>query len=128
MAVYEIERGRWGEFLDEFSRAHRAWQATVERVSPLGPTCVEVSNEPLQSVAAAVSDTDASEIGIEFQRDGRRAPTILIQGPQHLRVDEEDGSIQSLEIADTNNVVTRIRFRVPAPPAMLDGVAPGELS
>ena len=113
MAVHEIERGRWGEFLDEFSRAHRAWHATVERVSAVGPTCIEVTNEPLRSVAAVISGKHVTEIGIEFQREGRQVPTIHVRQPQHLRVDEVDGSIQSLEIADRSNVLTRIRFRAP---------------
>jgi len=129
MAVHEIERDHWREFLDQFSRDHRAWLATVERIDALGQAHLEVADEPLRSVSTDISHERVGAIGIEFQGDARsRAPMVRVLLPQRVRVDEDDGEVRSLEIADVNNIWTRIHFRVPAPPAMLDGIAPAELS
>ena len=118
MSVREIPVVQWDPFLDAFSREHRAWLASVDRVHPGAPAHVEASERPLRSIEA-----DAVT-GIEIRlEDG----TVRVEAPKALRVDEtEEGAAQGLEIEDWSGERVRLRFRVAEPPGALDGLAPLE--
>jgi hypothetical protein len=115
MSLREIPVAQWDPFLDEFSREHRAWLASVDRAHPGAPAHVEVRERALRSI-----ETDAvTGIEIRFQ-DG----TVRVEAPKALRVDETGG----LEIEDWSGERVRLRFRVAEPPGALDGLAPLERS
>jgi hypothetical protein len=120
MSVREIPVAQWDPFLDEFSREHRAWLASVERAHPGAPAHLEVGERALRSI-----ETDAvTGIEIRFQ-DG----TVRVEAPKTLRVDETDeGAARGLEIEDWSGERVRLRFRVAEPPGALDGLAPLERS
>lgn len=127
MRVREIPRGEWRTFLDQFSREHRAWLASVDRLGHDATRRVEVIERPLGAVTASQTQHGVN-IEIAFQQDSHAGDTVRIEDPATLRVDEtEQGAPQSLEIEDEHGDRTRIVLRVAAPPGMLDGVAPGEL-
>lgn len=127
MRVREIPRGEWRTFLDEFSRNHRAWLASVDRLGHDAAPRVEVIERPLGAVTASETGRGVN-IEIAFQHDSHAGDTVRIDDPATLRVDETDqGAARSLEIEDEHGERTRIVLRVAAPPGMLDGVAPGEL-
>ena len=115
MSVREIPLAQWDPFLDEFSRAHRAWLASIERAAPGAPPRVEVGECPLRSIEA-----DAVR-GIEISF---RHGAVRVEAPKTLRVDDEGG----LEIEDWSGERVRLRFRVTEPPGALDGLAPLERS
>jgi hypothetical protein len=115
MSVREIPVAQWDPFLDEFSRAHRAWLASIERAAPGAPPRVEVGECPLRSIEA-----DAVR-GIEISF---RHGAVRVEAPKTLRVDDEGG----LEIEDWSGERVRLRFRVTEPPGALDGLAPLERS
>jgi hypothetical protein len=115
MSLREIPVAQWDPFLEEFSREHRAWLASVDRAHPGAPSHVEVRERALRSI-----ETDAvTGIEIRFQ-DG----TVRVEAPKALRVDETGG----LEIEDWSGERVRLRFRVAEPPGALDGLAPLERS
>jgi hypothetical protein len=118
VSLREIPVAQWDPFLDEFSREHRAWLASVDRVHPGAPAHLEVGERALRSIEADA----VTGIEIRFQ-DG----TVRIEAPKTLRVDEtEEGAARGLEIEDWSGERVRLRFRVTQPPGALDGLAPGE--
>ena len=118
MSLREIPVPEWDPFLDQFSREHRAWLASVDRAHPGAPSHLEVGERPLRSI-----ETDAvTGIEIRFQ-DG----SVRVEAPKALRVDETDeGAARGLEIEDWSGERVRLRLRIAAPPGALDGLAPLE--
>jgi hypothetical protein len=128
MSLREIPESRWPEFLEEFSRRHRGWLATVDHVGPGAPD-IDAGEHALRSVTPEESAGRILSIEIRFQEDARARATVRIQAPTRVRVDEtNEGTARGLEIVDEKGGSTRIRFGGAPLPEMLDGVAPGELS
>jgi hypothetical protein len=112
MEPREIAVPDWDPFLDEFSREHRAWLASVERAHPGAAPRLEVGEQPLRSI-----ESDAV-YGIEIRfQDG----AVRVEAPKTLRVDDA-----GLEIEDWSGERVRLRFRVAARPGVMDGLAPAE--
>jgi hypothetical protein len=129
MRVREIPADEWQLFLDEFSRSHRAWLATVDRAHPGEEAHVEAVERPLGSVRPQVNARRVVRIEIRFQEDGQASTPIRIDAPASVRVEETlAGAARALEIRDEEGDCTRIRFRAAPLPEMLDGLAPGEFS
>jgi hypothetical protein len=128
MSVREIAPADWPSFLEQFSREHRAWLATLERVSEGGSRQAEVVNGQLDSVSAAASGPNAICILIRFGGERAPAEVVEVNAPAALRVEEtRRGAACGLEIEDDHGECTRLTFRVAASPGLLDGVTPGEL-
>lgn len=128
MSTREIPIALWSEFLDRFSREHRAWLATVDRIRPGSPGRTEAVERPLGSVIPQLAARRIARIEIRFQEDSGASEPIQIDAPHSVRVDETaDGVARGLEIVDEDGECTRIRFRAAPLPEMLDGIAPGEL-
>jgi hypothetical protein len=113
MSLREIPVAQWHPFLDDFSRGHRAWLASVERAHPGAPSRLEIGERPLRSIEADA----VTGIEIRFE-DG----AVRVEAPKTLRVDDAGG----LEIEDWSGERVRLRFRVAEPPGALDGLAPAE--
>lgn len=124
----EIPEAEWQEFLAQFSRGHRAWLATVDRVHVGAAGQVAAIERPLSSVIPEISARRVVGIEIRFQEDSHAREPIRIEAPIRLRVDETaEGAAQGLEIQSESGECTRIRFRAAPLPEALDGIAPGEL-
>lgn len=129
MSVREIPQTDWQRFLDEFSRGHRAWLATIDSVSPETHAHFASVERPLKSVTPTMHADRVVRIDIRFQEDAQPRWPVQIEVPVSIRVDEtEEGIARGLEIVDQGGDCTRIRFHAAPPPEMLDGIAPGELS
>lgn len=129
MSVRDIPTAEWPDFLQAFSRGHRAWLTTVDRVHPGARAQTEVVERPLRSVTAEMSLRRIAGIEIRFQEDSHTGDTIRIDAPTHVRVDEtEEGVTRGLEIQAEDGECTRLRFRAAPATALLDGIAPGEVS
>lgn len=128
MSTREIPTALWSEFLDQFSRQHRAWLAVVYRIHPGSPGHTESIERPLGSVNLQTGARRIARIEIRFQEDSGPSEPIQIDAPNKVRVDETaEGVARGLEIVDEDGECTRIRFRAAPLPEMLDGIAPGEL-
>jgi len=128
MSMREIPVAQWSEFLDQFSRGHRAWLATVDRVHPDSSSHVEAVEQPLGAIVPQIAVSHVARIEIRFQEDPHAREPIRIDKPTSVRVDETaDGAARGLEIIDEDGECTRVRFRAAPLPEMLDGIAPGEL-
>jgi hypothetical protein len=128
MNVRDIPRAQWPAFLDQFSRTHRAWLATIDAdASPADGHNADA--HPLRSITPFVYNDRVVHIDIRFQDDLQTAEPLRITAPGSVRVGETwEGVAQALEIIDSQGISTRLRFRVAPRAEMLDGIAPGEIS
>ena len=128
MNVRDIPRAQWPAFLDQFSRTHRAWLATID--ADASPADGHNANaHPLRSITPFVYNDRVVHIDIRFQDDLQTNKPLRITAPGTVRVDEtREGIAQSLEIIDSHGISTRLGFRVAPQAEMLDGTARGELS
>ena len=126
MPIIDVPRKEWPEFLDTFSRQHRAWLTTVEPAAgEFNATDAEA--RPLAAVTPQRDGHHVSAIEIAFAGDSHDA-VVRVENPITVRLRKTDeGADRGLEIVDDEGACTRIRFRAAAKPEMLDGVAPGEL-
>jgi hypothetical protein len=124
MSVHDVPRRRWVEVLQEFTRGHRGWLASVVTVGP-GPELVSrTESRPLESIAVAQTCGRPTAVCVRF----RGAPTVVVKAPRTLAVDRRgDGADRALEIDAANATFVRIAFRATALPEELDGIAPAEL-
>jgi hypothetical protein len=128
MNVRDIPRAQWPAFLDQFSRTHRAWLATID-AGASGADGHAADAHPLSSITPFVYNDRVVHIDIRFQDDPQTNAPIRITAPGTLRVDETwEGVAQALEIIDSHGISTRVRFRVAPRAEMLDGMAPGEMA
>jgi len=118
----DISRERRPEFLDAFSRWHRAWVTTME------PSVRGADARPLRAVEPVRARGVVSAIEISFADDSA-GDTVRVVRPSAVRLlQTAEGAEKGIEITDGEGVCTRVGFRTtPAPSDMLDGVAPGEL-
>jgi hypothetical protein len=118
----DIPRQRWPEFLNTFSRQHRAWLTTIE------PSVRGVEARPLRAVEPVREGGVVSAIEISFAGDSG-GDTVRVDHPVALRLRQTlDGADRAIEITDDEGFCTRVGFRTsPAPSDMLDGIAPEEL-
>jgi hypothetical protein len=158
MNVRDIPRALWPAFLEQFSRTHRAWLATIDADASSGDRHNDdassgdrhnddasssdrynddassadghnVDAHPLRSITPFVYNDRVVHIDIRFQDDLRTDEPFRITAPGTLRVDETwEGVARALEIIDSRGISTRLRFRVAPRAEMLDGIAPGEVS
>jgi hypothetical protein len=124
MSARDIPRWQWPAFLDQFSRTHRAWLATLDEEDEGTATA-----HPLRSVTPFVHNNRVVHIDIRFQDPHGREPA-RIHSPARVNVHETtEGIALGLEIVDDKGRATHLRFGAGARPEILDdGVAPGELS
>ena len=124
MSIHDVPRWRWADALDEFSRGHRGWLASVVTVRP-GPVLMSHTElRPLKSVTVAQTGGHPTAVRVRFQG----GPTALIKVPRTLGVDRrDDGAERALEIDTADAEFVRVTFRSTALPEELDGIAPAEL-
>jgi hypothetical protein len=127
MSARDIPQDQWTTFFDQFSREHRAWLATVDRLRAGEPEQTEAVERPLASVVPRIAAHRIAGIEIRFQADSPSRESIEIDAPAMVRVHETDGVAQGLDIVDRDGECTRLRFRTAPQAEMLDGIAPGEV-
>ena len=129
MGFRDVPINEWPQFLQDFSRGHRAWLATVDRLSPGAAHSDDVVERPLRSITPEVRGNRVVSIEIRFQEASHAREAVRIDAPTSVRVDEtSEGTARGIEVVDENGDRTRVHFRTAPRPEMLDGVAPGELS
>jgi hypothetical protein len=97
MSASDIPMTQWLDFLDHFSRRHRAWLATVDRLRPVEPNHTEAVARPLASVMSQRVARGIARIEIGFQENSSAREPIRIDAPTHVRIDETaDGVARGL--------------------------------
>jgi hypothetical protein len=124
MPTRDVPRDQWPDFLEGFSRRHRAWLTTVDQSDGLGRG--GTAEAPLGAVTATRQGRDVRAIEIAFVGNGH--VPLRVDNPRIIRVRQTgDGAETGLEIVDEGGVSTRVGFRAAARPEELDGLAPGEI-
>jgi hypothetical protein len=124
MPIVDVPRDQWPEFLETFSRQHRAWLAVVEQP---GRAIASGPGWPLVGVTAERDGSRVSLIEISFDPESH-AEMVRVENPSAVRVDRTtEGADRALEIVGEHGAWTRISFRTTSMPEMLDGLAPAEL-
>jgi hypothetical protein len=122
MPTIDVPIEEWPDFLETFSRQHRAWLTTIE--PPIGGLG---EPRPLGAVRPARDGRRISAIEVSFAGDSG-ADILRIENPMSVRFRQTAaGADRALEIVDDEGFCTRLGFRAIAKPEILDGVAPGEL-
>ena len=124
MPIRDVPRDQWPDFLEGFSRRHRAWLTTVDQSADVvrGGS----AEAPLGAVTATTQGRDVSAIEIAFTGDGHIP--LRVEHPRILRVRQAgDGAETGLEIVDDQGVSTQVGFRAAVRPDTLDGMAAGEI-
>jgi hypothetical protein len=123
MKQLEIRASEWSDFLDAFSRQHEGWLVTVEDIPhAAGGSRVEARELPLQGVF--VDDSREHNISIAVGRTADDHLTHTISRPTRLIAEQNDaGADEGLTIERRAGRSTQIRFRAPARPDEVDGVA-----
>jgi len=126
MPTVVVPRNEWPEFLETFTRQHRAWLTTVE--TPAGDMAAPAAEpRPLAAVTPESDGHRVSAIEIAFAGNSHGG-VVRVENPASVRLRQtDDGADHGLEIVDDEGVCTHVRFRSAAIPEMLDGIAPGEL-
>ncbi len=119
MSIHDVPRWRWADALEEFSRGHRGWLASVVRWVLVRCCC------PIPAASAGIRNRpQTGSVRVGFQG----GPTVLVEAPRTLGVDRrDDGAERSLEIDTAGAESVRLVFRETALPDALDGIAPAEL-
>ena len=113
MNVRDIPRAQWPAFLDQFSRTHRAWLATIDADGTADGQ--NGTPHPLRSVTPFVYNDCVVHIDIRFQDDEPGHEPVRITRPVSIRVEETtEGIAQGLEFTDDKGGPTRLRFRAAA--------------
>jgi hypothetical protein len=104
----EIERNDWARFFESFTMQHDQWLVSVDG---------EREAMPLEGIVAR----DA-RIVVHLGRDISHHRRITIDAAR-VRVEQEGGVDQGVIIESVDGHTTRLSFRTPMPPELVDGVA-----
>jgi hypothetical protein len=131
----QIPLDEWSEFCQEFSVQHRGWLATVG-LSDTQAVDLKPLDPPLEIIAQHLSFE-----GLELKlRNGPERKLSVTMGEQQWRMthvvheplriwveQSEQGAHRGLRVDNARGKSMLLRFRVPAVPETLDGLAESEL-
>lgn len=121
----EIASEQWTTFCEEFSRQHHGWWADIE-VSVPGQEPRRATDELLFQGIAEEQCAGGVELVLSLA-DSARLMLTRVSQPVKLEAElSADGSHEGLRIQSRDGRITWLRFRSPAHPEELDGIAPSE--
>lgn len=107
--IKEIEHNDWGRFFESFTLAHDHWLVHVDG---------ENDSLPLEGIV--VRD---HQITITLGGDISHHRRIVIDAAR-VSVQQSGGVDEGVAIESADGYTTRLRFRSPMPPELVDGIAP----
>ncbi|HJT01431.1 MAG TPA: DUF5335 family protein [Terriglobales bacterium] len=118
----EIPRGEWLSFLDGFSRQHEGWLVTLEVPDSHGGG-VEAENLKLEGITPEYSEGH-HRISIALSKAPDGHLTHFVTDPiRVVFLEAKAGGHAGLQIEAADGSRTVVRFRGPAKPETLNGVA-----
>ncbi len=131
MASERIPNSRWGEFCDRFSRQHEGWLVTLEVAEarsgprPGGHRRRTVAHDmPLRGVTFDPREGLEDEVSVILGEGPREHYTHIIHAPRRISFARtRAGADEALEIDSDASGLTRVKFRTPSPPEVVDGTA-----
>lgn len=134
MNEIEIPQRQWPQFCESFTLQHHGWLVSVrqlpteelerDQAAANGAAQVLSADHLLQDVREGRQD-DAVEIMVTVG-EGREETSFLIEDAIALFTRRIGDAHEGLRIDSGNGMTTLVRFRSPAAPASLDGLADSE--
>lgn len=133
-ALQEIPREDWAAFFATFSQAHRGWLVRLWVVETVGlesgmldNSCMMVRDLALSDLALSQHAGGADLAITTLDPHGSTHSTHPVQQVESLMLErDQDGEYSGLIINTADMQTTVLRFRNPAPPESVDGLAPQE--
>ena len=105
-----IERNDWARFFESFTMQHEHWLVSVDG---------ESDSLPLEGITTR----DDGNVVITLGGDIRHHRRIVIDA-KAVRIDQNGDIDNGIDIESSDGHTTRLRFRSPMPPELVDGIAP----
>jgi len=121
MSKAAIPHAEWQEFLESFSRRHAGWLVSVETHDLQTAERVQYPFVRLESIELDLEDRKNPRINVVVRDKQKQIKHILFR-PSEVQQLLQDTNDTALRITSLNTVTT-VRFRVPAAPEVVDGVA-----
>ena len=123
MLTTEILHKDWKRALDQFSLVHEGWLVSLDVLSPQLGVLPQLHEVPLLSVTAE-SAHEGPEVVVAAARSDGEHFWHVIPEPAHIRLEQtEEHADVALEIESTDGTISILRFRTPALPETVDGMA-----
>jgi|SRR5215813_5155012 len=111
MNAGQVPRERWIKFLDEFSKEHQGWIATVEVIGPDIGDQEEAAGLPLVGMSADLKDRENRiEVTVGGRPDAHLTHTIDNPQTVELKPAEEAGH-EAIEVKSDDGTITLVTFR-----------------
>lgn len=95
MSTFSLEKERWHDYFDNFSRVMDTVPATLEVVAETIGDQVEAESKTLKGITYDPKD-DVLELQLGDELDH------LIQGPKEISITEDDNGFSAMEAIDNN--------------------------
>jgi len=105
-----IERNEWARFFESFTMQHDHWLVSVDG---------EKDTLPLEGIATR----DDGNVVITLGGDISHHRRIIIDAAR-VQVEQNGGVDEGVAIESADGHTTRLKFRSPMPPELVDGKAP----
>lgn len=123
MQTVQIPREAWSRTLNDFSAMHEGWLVSADVLTAEMGAQPEVHDLPLVGVVAE-PDRDGGTITISAAHPAAGQITHTIHSPTRLWIERTDeGADAAVQIESADGAKTIVRFRTPALPETVDGVA-----
>jgi len=103
-----IDRNDWARFFESFTLQHDHWLVSVDG---------ERDTLPLEGIVAR-DETIVIHLGPDISHH-----RVITVDAAEIRVHQEGGVDQGVEIEGKEGRITRLTFRSPMPPELVDGIA-----
>jgi hypothetical protein len=105
-----IERHDWARFFESFTVQHDHWLVSVDG---------ENATLPLEGITTRDDGNVVVTLGGDISHHRR-----IVIDAKTVRVRQSGGVDEGVEIESTDGHTTRLEFRSPMPPELVDGIAP----
>jgi hypothetical protein len=104
----EIERNDWARFFESFTLQHDRWLVQVDGENASMPLEGIIARDQLVTITLGGDISHHRRITIDAKR---------------VTVEQQDGVDQGVAIESNDGHTTRLAFRSPMPPELVDGIA-----
>jgi hypothetical protein len=113
MYTLTIPEEQWISYMDQFSRDHLGWSATIKVLDKnAGPQHV-AENLPLQGISFDTKGSRPSSIEVSVGDQTSQHISHVVDMPLHIRQAEESNGAIDIEIEPARGPVTLIRMHGP---------------
>lgn len=122
MQTVEVSRHDWGKALSQFSAIHEGWLVSLDVLNNEIGAQLEFNDLPLLGVSA--DHVKDGTVTISAARSAAEHVSHTIHAPTRISIERrEDGADVALQIESADGTKSILRFRTPALPETLDGIA-----